>query len=133
MTSDFPVVPVSNGDLLDRHSILEIKSRLVADPEGRVEVVKEMSAIRSFVEKVMEVEGVRVTYLELLDLNERIWFAMEEIFELREIRNERYFLAVDACIDLNVERALLKRRINDLSRSALREVKSYFSNEGSGG
>ena len=129
MSEEMPHIPTSNGDLLDRFSILEIKGRLLAGTAELDFARKELLALEPFVHPLRSSASVNQKYLELLHLNERIWLAMDEIFELKETKGQSYYRANEACIDLNVERAFLKREINVLSKSALVEAKSFFQND----
>ena len=129
MSEEMPHIPTSNGDLLDRFSILEIKGRLLAGTAELDFARKELLALEPFVHPLRSSASVNQKYLELLHLNERIWLAMDEIFELKETKGQSYYRAIEACIDLNVERAFLKREINVLSKSALVEAKSFFQND----
>lgn len=122
------LVPVSWGELLDKITILEIKSERLRDPRQRANVDKELRALR----QVRDAEWPRGTALdgetaELRAVNEALW-EIEDRIRLceREQRFDSEFVALARSVyKQNDLRAHLKRRINVKLNSDLNEEKSY--------
>ena len=119
-------IEVSIGELLDKYSILEIKRDLLNADEGAA-AIKELSFLRKQADKRLRNYEIRNLYDELKNVNKKIWYDMEAIFNLRENKNNEYFEAVESSIILNMQRAYLKREINKSCNSKIFEVKSYFA------
>ena len=122
------LVPVSWGELIDKITILEIKSRRLAD-EGKIaNVRKELVLLkaardREFANHPELAELAR----RLTEVNERLWEIEDDIRVCEAGRDfgGRFVELARAVYVTNDERAALKRRINALLGSALVEEKSY--------
>lgn len=114
-------VPVSVGELLDKISILEIKS-MFTDSKYVIKELEELNLIKStLTQYTLEYE------VQLKKVNEKLWKIEDK---LRKLEKEQRF--DDEFIDLarsvyitNDERARIKKEINELCNSDLREVKVY--------
>jgi hypothetical protein len=123
-------VPVSPGELLDKISILRIKSRRMADPKKLANVGVELDALEAVwansAYAAIDVEGdVRA----LLAVNERLWSIEDDIRD-KERANvfDAEFIRLARAVYLeNDERAAIKRRLNLKLGSELIEEKSYTS------
>jgi Family of unknown function (DUF6165) len=128
MMSMAVMVPVSWGELIDKITILEIKSRRLAD-EGKIANVRNELALlraardREFANHAELAELAR----RLTGVNERLWEIEDDIrvCEARRDFGGRFVELARAVYVTNDERAALKRRINALLGSALVEEKSY--------
>jgi hypothetical protein len=123
-------VPVSPGELLDKISILRIKSRRMADPKKLANVGVELDALEavwaSSVYAAIDVEG---DVQALLAVNERLWSIEDDIRD-KERANvfDAEFIRLARAVYLeNDERAAIKRRLNLKLGSELIEEKSYTS------
>ena len=123
------LAPVSWGELIDKITILEIKSARIADAVKRANVTRELAALTSVRDAALPKlpAGLMEIVGELKAVNEKLW-AIED--DIRECEQRRDFSA--AFVELarsvyvtNDRRAALKRRINDLLGSDLIEEKSY--------
>jgi hypothetical protein len=121
-------VPVSPGELLDKITILRIKSQRMGDP-GKVRNVRvELDAL----EAVWAGSEYSRTDLggdieALAAVNERLWAIEDDIRgkERRQDFDAEFIRLARAVYVENDERAAIKRRINAKLGSGLIEEKSY--------
>jgi len=120
-------VEVSDGELLDKLSILEIKQRFILDETALEFVGREFKELHSAALGLLSSSDIACLYEQLVEVNKEIWSCMEEVFRNRNLNDPGYRDAVEKSIDLNLKRSFIKRSINDVTFSKLREVKSYFA------
>ena len=73
MSMDNILVPVSPGELLDKITILEIKSERISDPEKVANVRVELELLRgTWSEAVEQDDVIRTLHSELRDINETL-------------------------------------------------------------
>ena len=122
-------IEVSNGELLDKLSILELKTANIADTNKLVNIKKEWDELLPLAEELFELNGSELQnhYLELASINGKLWDIEDDI---RECEKNKYFgskfvgLARSVYIT-NDKRCEVKREINILTKSGLVEEKSY--------
>lgn len=121
-------VPVSPGELLDKITILRIKSRRMTDPKKLANVGVELDALEavwaSSVYAAIDVEG---DVQALLAVNERLWSIEDDIRdkERAKVFDAEFVRLARAVYIENDERATIKRRLNLKLGSELIEEKSY--------
>ena len=121
-------VPVSFGELLDKISILQIKSERMSDPQKLVNVRRELDAL---VETWGKAAQSKIDIADLLAglkaVNERLWVIEDDIRikESQQAFDAEFIRLARAVYFENDERARLKREINLRLGSALVEEKSY--------
>ena len=120
-------IPLPFGDALDRLSILEIKLLKISDDSARGNLERERKEILSSV-KSAGYEIDEADYANLQSTNLEIYNLMDEIFAEEEA-TLRYAELSKLTVDLNIQRAYIKRAINLKSNSHLIEEKSYFRGE----
>jgi hypothetical protein len=122
------LVPVSFGELLDKISILQIKSERISDPGKLANVRKELEALE---QKWMthsaaghDIVGLRAA---LKEVNERLWVIEDDIRlkEKAQAFDDEFVRLARAVYFENDERARIKREINLALGSAYVEEKSY--------
>jgi O-antigen ligase len=130
------LVPISVGELLDKITILEIKSERIKNP-GQIEnIARELGALRA-VRLCDDIDRAVLERLgaELKRVNATLWDVEDAIRECdaRGDFGEKFIELARAVYRLNDERARLKKAINLASGSRLVEEKSYksFDREGS--
>ena len=125
---DMPLVPVSWGELLDKISILEIKVARMNKLEMRQWAQQELTALMARLpEAVLDDSQVRTLCVALKQINELLW-DVEDHLRAHEAsqRFDADFIALARSVYRhNDRRAALKREINDLLGSNLREVKQH--------
>jgi hypothetical protein len=121
-------VPVSPGELLDKITILRIKSARMTDPKKLANVRLELEALeetwRSSPYAAVDVEG---ELSALLQVNERLWTIEDDIRDKERARTfDADFIRLARAVYIeNDERAAIKKRVNLKLGSTLVEEKSY--------
>jgi hypothetical protein len=129
-------VPISVGELLDKITILEIKSERIKNPGQVGNIARELGALRA-VRLGDDIDRAMLERLgaELKRVNATLWDVEDAIrdCDARGDFGEKFIELARAVYRLNDERARLKKAINLASGSRLVEEKSYksFDREGS--
>ena len=121
-------VPVSFGELIDKITILEIKSRLITDPAKLANVRNELELLgATWANHAAAQTDIGDERARLLAVNEALW-QIEDAIRLKE-RAQAFdpeFIALARAVYIrNDERAAVKREINLKLGSQLVEEKSY--------
>lgn len=122
------LIPVSPGELLDKITILEHKATQITDPQARGFVTQELDALqlvrRNTVPDTPEIAKLTQT---LAEINAHLWWIEEDIrvLESRKDFGTAFIELARAVYQTNDQRAAVKRDVNKLLGSAIREVKSY--------
>lgn len=122
------LVPVSWGELLDKITILEIKSQRIADPAKLENVARELNALREVVSASgLLPEAAQPVIDALRGVNESLWDVEDQVrdCERQKVFAERFVELARSVYHHNDRRAALKRELNDLMGSELVEEKSY--------
>lgn len=122
------LVPVSTGELLDKIGILELKAAAIADPAKRANVLRELAALEAVRRRaVAETPELQRLAAELKAVNRALWQVEDELrAHERESRFDAHFVELARRVYReNDRRAALKRRINEVTGSAIVEEKSY--------
>ena len=120
--------PVSIGELVDKITILEIKSERLSDPAALANVRRELELLSGELGKLdLEDPEVGRIRADLKGVNERLWEIEDEIRdkERQGAFDDRFIELARAVYITNDKRAALKREVNLLLNSALVEEKSY--------
>ncbi|MBU0725009.1 MAG: hypothetical protein KJ904_17300 [Alphaproteobacteria bacterium] len=125
-------VPVSWGELMDKISILEIKSERIDDAAKLVNVRAELTALAGVRGANLPADRPTLDALDRLmadikAVNEALWEIEDDIRDCERARDfgDRFVALARAVYKTNDKRAELKREINTLLGSALVEEKSY--------
>jgi hypothetical protein len=123
------LVEVSNGELLDKISILELKMLKIEDKEKLVNVHKEFDTLNPLVIELFENYDSQLQnhYLELAKINGELWDIEDWIRDCeREKRFDKEFVELARSVYItNDKRCEVKKLINILTSSGLVEEKSY--------
>ncbi len=122
------LAPVSFGELLDKLTILQIKSERIADPVKVANVLKELHALeRLWKEHPASNIDVSELVTQLKHVNERLWVIEDDIRILEKAqRFDKDFVALARSVYFeNDDRARIKKDINLALGSAYVEEKSY--------
>ena len=120
-------IEVSNGEILDKFSILEIKKNEIKNPEKLKNVEKEYSILKENVSKILNTD--HDLYIKLLEINKKLW-KIEDDIRICERNAEfgtKFIELARAVYIVNDERAEVKKQINLLTGSHVMEEKSYES------
>ncbi len=118
-------VEISNGELLDKLSILEIKLSKIQDPEKRQNIKAEHDLISSI---SLEIAAIVPSLLrDLKEVNLKLWDTEDIIrnYEAFQDFGDGFIKAARSVYLLNDQRAAIKKQINLQTGSALHEEKSY--------
>ena len=124
------LAPVSPGELIDKLTILEIKSKRITDPEKLTHVRAEMALLeKTFAESVAEEAGILTLRAELKTVNEKLWEVEDEIRRCeRSGEFGKAFIELARSVYRNNDiRAALKAEINQRLNSPILEQKEYNS------
>jgi hypothetical protein len=123
------LVPISAGELMDKITILEIKSERIKNPGQLENVLRELGALRAI--RLDGADRVRLDKLcaELKQVNATLWDVEDAIRECdaRDDFGSSFIELARAVYRLNDERARLKKAISLVSGSRFIEEKSYKS------
>jgi hypothetical protein len=121
-------VPVSPGELLDKITILRIKSQRMSDPAKLSNVRLELNALEetwggSAYAKI----DIKADVAALQSVNERLWVIEDDIRDKERAQafDAEFIRLARAVYVENDERAAIKRRINTKLGSSIVEEKSY--------
>ena len=122
-------IEVSNGELLDKISILELKMLRIEDEEKLINIKKEFEILNPLVVKLFEKYDGQLQnhYLELAKINGQLWDIEDWIRDCeREKRFDKEFVELARSVYItNDKRCEVKKLINLMTSSELVEEKSY--------
>jgi hypothetical protein len=122
-------VEVSNGELMDKLSILELKLKNITDSKKLINIKVEFNELNPLVQKLYKKYNPAVTklYIKLAEINGKLWVIEDEIRQCEKDKNfgtKFVKLARDVYFTNDV-RSELKKEINILTNSGVIEEKSY--------
>lgn len=120
-------IPVSNGELIDKYTILLIKQEFIKDKDKLKKVHDEINVLESFIEKILDQFNIQYLMNELKDINTKLW-NIEDNIRLKEKAqefDEEFILCARSVYFTNDKRASIKNQINEQTNSTIFEVKSY--------
>jgi hypothetical protein len=121
-------VPVSPGEVLDKITILEIKSERISEPDKLVNVKRELELLQaSWQKSVDEDETVRGIHAKLKSINEDLWEIEDDIRDKERAREfDQVFIDLARSVYVtNDLRADAKKELNIYLGSEMVEEKSY--------
>lgn len=123
-----PLVEISNGELIDKLTILEIKMHRLTDAKDNAACVLDYNVLKEIAE-TLPIFQDKLLYYELLNVNEELW-DIEDSLRLKERYGEfdqEFTRLARKVYQLNDKRSALKRKIDEMSHSKTREFKKYVS------
>jgi len=121
-------IEVSNGEVVDRWTILTLKMVRIVDEAARANIHREMTMLSEHVHEL----GVSEEQLsELWTVNAALWDVEDKLrlLESEQSFGEEFIEAARSVYLLNDDRARLKKEINEQTGSLLVEEKSYTTYE----
>ena len=121
-------VEVSNGELMDKLSILELKLKNITDTKKLINIKVEFNELNPLVQKLFKKYSpdVNKIYIKLAEINGKLWVIEDEIRQCEKDKNfgiKFVKLARDVYFTNDV-RSELKKEINILTNSGVIEEKS---------
>jgi hypothetical protein len=123
-------VPVSPGELLDKVTILRIKSKRMSDAAKLANVRSELKVLEeTWAASAYAKVDIDADVKALLEVNERLWVIEDDIRDKERAQefDAEFVRLARAVYFENDERAAIKRRINVKLGSTIVEEKSYAS------
>ena len=121
-------VPISPGELLDKITILRIKSQRMSDPQKVQNVRVELAALQeTWSSSAYARTDIAADIEALQTVNERLWVIEDDIRDKERAQafDAEFIRLARAVYVENDERATIKRRINVTLGSSIIEEKSY--------
>ena len=119
-------IKISNGELLDRISILELKMLRIEDPSKSAAIKREFYELNPKCVSLFTKNdsSLQVLYLELARINGELWDLENEVRK-SNIRDKQFIMASKKIFKLNQTRNDIKNDINMITGSDYLEVKQY--------
>ena len=122
------LVEVSVGELLDKISILEIKSEKIKDPKKLNFIIDEYNILKDQLNtKIKNYSEIETLYNSLKEINSKLWVIEDDkrLCEKNSDFGEKFIKLSRDVHFLNDERAKLKLEINNKTGSKIKEIKEY--------
>jgi hypothetical protein len=126
-------VPVSTGELIDKITILEIKSQRIDDPVKLANVQKELDLLnKTWAQNKPVTPDIETEKGMLKEVNERLWEVEDQIrlLEAEKDFGDRFVELARAVYVTNDRRAEIKKMIDKALGSEITEEKSYADYQG---
>ena len=91
-------VPVSPGEVLDKITILEIKSERISDPEKVSNVRRELELLqKTWEETIRDTDEIQKLHAQLKEINEALWEIEDDIRDKERARefDDRFIVGND--------------------------------------
>lgn len=121
------IIEVSNGELLDKVSILEIKLKFITNEDQLKNIQVEYDHLNAMAKILLVNEDAAEFYRQLTIVNERLW-EIEDAIRLKEHNqqfDEEFIELARSVYFTNDSRSAIKKAINNYTGSTLVEEKSY--------
>jgi Mg2+/Co2+ transporter CorB len=118
-------IEVSNGEIADKLTIIEIKLSKIRDEAKLINIKKEYVVVSEAMSAIMETS--HPLYRQLYDINSKLWEIEDHIRDLERARDfgEDFIQTARSIYFINDDRSIVKRKINEMTGSKLFEEKSY--------
>ena len=118
-------IEVSIGEIVDKLSILQIKTELIKDESKLINVKKEYDYLYNIVFNDMKIQ--KPDFLELVNVNKKLWVIEDDIRDKERSKEfDNVFIELARAVYVtNDERAEVKKKINLKYGSEFVEEKSY--------
>ncbi len=121
-------VPVSVGELFDKISILDIKTKKIKNKNDLKLIKYELSKLRKIVrDKKLSNTSIKKKYKSLKLINQKLWNIENQKRKCEKLNkfDENFISLARKVYIFNDKRAFLKKEINRLSGSSIVEVKLH--------
>ena len=118
-------IEVSNGEVIDKLTILQIKLERIKDEDKQINLRKEFNELSSITKTV--ISSSDVLYKSLYEVNCELWDIEDHIRDLERRKDfgDDFIATARAVYVKNDKRSEIKREINIRTSSGLIEEKSY--------
>ena len=124
-------IEVSNGEIIDKYTILEIKLSKIKNEVKLVNIKNEYETLTPDVQRIhdgcKDKSQLETLQNDLLDVNKKLWKIEDEIRECERANDfgQTFIDLARAVYYTNDDRSDVKKEINILTNSDLVEEKSY--------
>jgi hypothetical protein len=120
-------VPVSIGELIDKLSILQVKKNKISDETKLLLVDKEFKYLNELSSEFFKNDEIFNLYNSLINTNSKLWDIEDELRVIEVAKNfDNNFIDLARKVYFtNDERFSLKNKINEITKSEIKEVKDY--------
>lgn len=118
-------IEVSVGEIVDKLSILQIKTGIIKDEEKFTNVKKEYDYLYDIVFKEMKIE--HSDFFDMVSINQKLWKIEDDIRDKERDKtfDDEFVELARSVYITNDERARIKKDINLKYKSDFTEEKSY--------
>lgn len=120
--------PISAGELIDKITILQIKQERILDEDKQQHIKIELNHLTTvFDTHRLDTPAIKELLISLKTTNETLWDIEDDIrlCEKDQDFSDKFIQLARKVYFTNDIRAAIKREINELTNSAIHEVKSY--------
>lgn len=124
-------IEVSNGEIIDKYTILEIKLSKIKDANKLINIKHEYNTLTPDVEHIYsscdDSTQLEVLHKNLLEVNKKLWKIEDDIRECERANDfgQTFIDLARAVYYVNDDRSDVKKEINIFTGSDLVEEKSY--------
>jgi hypothetical protein len=124
-------IEVSNGEIIDKYTILTIKLQEIKDEAKLVNVQNEYDSLTPEIEAIYaataDQKALEALHIDLLNVNKTLWNIEDQIRDCEREKNfgSDFVELARSVYYTNDDRADVKKQINVLTGSDLVEEKSY--------
>jgi len=124
-------IEVSNGEIIDKYTILEIKLSEIKDAKKLINIQNEHNILTPVVESIYEgaknAKHLKKLQNDLLEVNKKLWKIEDDIRECERANDfgQTFVDLARAVYYTNDDRSDVKKEINEYTGSDLVEEKSY--------
>ena len=122
------LVEVSVGELLDKISILEIKKEKIKDSEKQKFINDEHTILKGQLDQnIKSDDKLNKLFQSLKEINAKLWVIEDDKRQCEKDKDfgEKFIKLSRDVHFLNDDRAKIKLEINNLTGSAIKEIKEY--------
>lgn len=118
-------IEVSNGEIADKLTIIEIKLEKIKDPVKLSNLRNEYEVVNQAMSTIMDKS--HPLYRQLYEINTRLWAIEDHIRDLERAKDFGidFVQTARSVYVINDDRSEVKRKINEVTGSKLFEEKSY--------
>ena len=124
-------IEVSNGEIIDKYTILEIKLSKIKDANKIINIQHEYTTLTPDVEHIYDtckdLNQLKALHKNLLEVNKKLWKIEDDIRECERANDfgQTFIDLARAVYYVNDDRSDVKKEINIFTGSGLVEEKSY--------
>ena len=118
-------IEVSNGEIADKLTIIEIKLERIKDELKQANLRKEYEILNDAVALIIDKK--HPLYIDLYKINNQLWDIEDHIRDLERTKDfgNDFIQTARSVYFINDKRSEVKRKINEFTGSNLSEEKSY--------